>query len=113
MNDKYERYKRNYPVSWDQLHRDTKALSWRLHDLNKTWKGIVTITRGGLVPAAVCGRLRGAVHSRIADRLTHGRAGHAHTYLPSPIADPFPYGSTSHTHAHLASHHGHSHGPPH
>ena len=56
MNDKYERYKRNYPVSWDQLHRDTKALSWRLHDLNKTWKGIVTITRGGLVPAAVIAR---------------------------------------------------------
>ena len=56
MNDKYERYKRNYPVSWDQLHRDTKALSWRLHDLNKTWKGIVAVTRGGLVPAAVIAR---------------------------------------------------------
>jgi xanthine phosphoribosyltransferase len=56
MSEKYDRYKRNYPVSWDQLHRDTKALSWRLHDMGKAWKGIVAITRGGLVPAAVIAR---------------------------------------------------------
>jgi xanthine phosphoribosyltransferase len=56
MNKKYDRYRRKYPVSWDQLHRDTKALSWRLHDLEKTWKGIVAVTRGGLVPAAVIAR---------------------------------------------------------
>ncbi|MCP4670542.1 MAG: xanthine phosphoribosyltransferase [Desulfobacula sp.] len=62
MNDKYERYKRNYPVSWDQLHRDTKALSWRLHDLEKTWKGIVAVSRGGLVPAAVIARELGIHH---------------------------------------------------
>ena len=56
MSDKNERYKRNYPISWEQLHRDAKALSWRLHDLNRTWKGIVAVTRGGLVPAAIIAR---------------------------------------------------------
>nr|WP_319491139.1 xanthine phosphoribosyltransferase [uncultured Desulfobacter sp.] len=56
MSNKNERYQRNYPISWEQLHRDAKALSWRLHDLNLTWKGIVAITRGGLVPAAIIAR---------------------------------------------------------
>ena len=51
-----ERYQKTYPISWDQLHRDTKALSWRLHDLGKSWKGVVAVTRGGLVPAAVIAR---------------------------------------------------------
>ena len=56
MSAKQDRYNRNFPVSWDRLHRDTKALSWRLHDLGKRWKGIVAVTRGGLVPAAVIAR---------------------------------------------------------
>jgi xanthine phosphoribosyltransferase len=56
MSAEQDRYNRNFPVSWDQLHRDTKALSWRLHDLGKRWKGIVAVTRGGLVPAAVIAR---------------------------------------------------------
>lgn len=56
MSAEQDRYNRNFPVSWDQLHRDTKALSWRLHDLGKRWKGIVAVTRGGLVPAALIAR---------------------------------------------------------
>ncbi|MBU1341945.1 MAG: xanthine phosphoribosyltransferase [Proteobacteria bacterium] len=56
MSRKEDRYNRSYPISWEQLHRDAKALSWRLHDVEKTWKGIVAITRGGLVPAAVIAR---------------------------------------------------------
>jgi len=56
MDKKQDRYNRSYPISWEQLHRDSKALSWRLHDREKSWKGIVAITRGGLVPAAVIAR---------------------------------------------------------
>ncbi|WP_321493805.1 xanthine phosphoribosyltransferase [uncultured Desulfobacter sp.] len=56
MSDKNERYSRSYPISWEQLHRDVKALSRRLHDLNRAWKGIVAVTRGGLVPAAIVAR---------------------------------------------------------
>ena len=48
-------YKRTYPISWDQLHRDSKALAWRLLD-EHYFKGLIAITRGGLVPAAVIAR---------------------------------------------------------
>ncbi len=47
-----ERY---YTVTWDQLHRDAKALAWRLHERGP-WVGIVAITRGGLIPAAIIAR---------------------------------------------------------
>ena len=42
-----------FPVSWDQFHRDARALAWRIAGLNKEFTGIVCITRGGLVPAAI------------------------------------------------------------
>ena len=48
-----------FPVSWDQFHRDCKALAWRLAGMADTkgeWKAIVSITRGGLVPAAIIAR---------------------------------------------------------
>ncbi len=50
-----DRYQKTYPISWQQLHRDSKALAWRLVE-RKTWKGIVAITRGGLVPASIIAR---------------------------------------------------------
>ena len=48
-------YQKSFPVSWDQLHRDAKALAWRLAE-EGPWTGIVAITRGGLVPAAIVAR---------------------------------------------------------
>ncbi|GGA54531.1 xanthine phosphoribosyltransferase [Nitratireductor aestuarii] len=45
-----------FPVTWDQFHRDARALAWRLAGTNNNWKAIVCITRGGLVPAAVIAR---------------------------------------------------------
>lgn len=44
-----------YPVSWDELHRNGKALAWRLLDKG-SWTGIISVTRGGLVPAAIIAR---------------------------------------------------------
>lgn len=44
-----------FTVIWDQLHRDAKALAWRLHAFGP-WKGIVAVTRGGLIPAAIVAR---------------------------------------------------------
>ena len=44
-----------YTVTWDQLHRDSRALAWRLLE-HAPWRGIVAITRGGLIPAAVVAR---------------------------------------------------------
>ena len=55
MTDKNSRYIKTYPISWEQLHRDSKALSWRLVELGEM-KGIIAITRGGLVPAAIIAR---------------------------------------------------------
>jgi xanthine phosphoribosyltransferase len=44
-----------FPVSWDQFHRDSRALAWRLHEAGP-FETIVCITRGGLVPAAIVAR---------------------------------------------------------
>lgn len=48
-------YRKDFPVSWEELHRNARALSWRLLELGP-WKGIIAITRGGLVPAAIIAR---------------------------------------------------------
>ena len=48
-----------FPVSWDQFHRDARALAWRLAGKGPDggpFEGIVCITRGGLVPAAIVAR---------------------------------------------------------
>lgn len=46
---------KTFPVTWDELHRNAKALAWRLID-GGPWKGIIAVTRGGLVPAAIVAR---------------------------------------------------------
>ncbi len=48
-------YVRNFPVSWEELHRDSRALAWRLVEAGP-WKGLIAVTRGGLVPAAIIAR---------------------------------------------------------
>jgi xanthine phosphoribosyltransferase len=44
-----------FPVSWDQFHRDARALAWRLNGVGP-FHALVAITRGGLVPAAIVAR---------------------------------------------------------
>ena len=44
-----------FPVSWDQFHRDARALAWRLNAAGP-FSAMVTVTRGGLVPAAIVAR---------------------------------------------------------
>jgi len=46
---------KQFPVSWDQFHRDARALAWRLAEAGP-FKAIVCITRGGMVPAAIVAR---------------------------------------------------------
>ncbi|WP_299348217.1 xanthine phosphoribosyltransferase [uncultured Maritalea sp.] len=46
---------KSFPVSWDQFHRDSRALAWRLN-AEGPFDAIVCITRGGLVPAAIIAR---------------------------------------------------------
>lgn len=48
-----------FPVSWDQFHRDARALAWRLAS-SGPFAAVVCITRGGLVPAAIVARELGS-----------------------------------------------------
>src|ERR1700739_3761409 len=67
-------YHKTFPVSWRELPRDARALAWRLADLGP-FKGLVAITRGGLVPAAIIAR---ELNLRLIDTVcssTHDRMG--------------------------------------
>ena len=50
-----EKWQKNFPVSWDQFHRDSRALAWRLSSAGR-FDAVVAVTRGGLVPAAIVAR---------------------------------------------------------
>ncbi len=45
----------DFPVSWEELHRHARALASRLLELGP-FKGIIAVSRGGLVPASVVAR---------------------------------------------------------
>ena len=49
------RYEDDIVISWPELHRDARYLSEMLHEIG-SWTGIIAITRGGLVPAALVAR---------------------------------------------------------
>ncbi len=53
-------HEKGFHVSWDQLHRDSRALAWRLDgrgpDAEGAWKAVVAITRGGMAPAMIVAR---------------------------------------------------------
>ena len=53
--DMSDSYQKSFPVSWEELHRTSKALAWRLLELGP-FTGVVAVTRGGLVPAAIVAR---------------------------------------------------------
>jgi xanthine phosphoribosyltransferase len=58
MNDRLP-HEKGFHVSWDQLHRDARALAWRLqgHGPDKgAWRAVVAITRGGMAPAMIVAR---------------------------------------------------------
>lgn len=47
---------KRFIVSWDRFHQDSKALAWRLIEKREDWKGIIAITRGGMIPAGIIAR---------------------------------------------------------
>ena len=52
-------YEKGFHISWDQIHRDSRALAWRLDGMGPaggSWRGIVAITRGGMAPAMIVAR---------------------------------------------------------
>ena len=58
MNDQLP-HEKGFHVSWDQIHRDSRALAWRLDGKgpeNGSWRAVVAITRGGMAPAMIVSR---------------------------------------------------------
>ncbi len=52
-------HEKGFHISWDQIHRDSRALAWRLDGkgpIDGTWNAIVAITRGGMAPAMIIAR---------------------------------------------------------
>ena len=51
-------HEKGFHVSWDQLHRDARALAWRLQGEapEDGWRAVVAITRGGMAPAMIVAR---------------------------------------------------------
>ncbi len=53
-------HEKGFHVSWDQIHRDARALAWRLDKRGPgpdgAWRAIVAITRGGMAPAMIVAR---------------------------------------------------------
>lgn len=51
---------KSFHVSWDQLHRDARALAWRLDRQGPGdeggWRAVLAITRGGMAPAVIVAR---------------------------------------------------------
>ena len=50
---------KSFLVSWDQLHRDSRALAWRLdchNSANCEWRALVAVARGGMAPAMIIAR---------------------------------------------------------
>ncbi len=58
MNDRLP-HEKGFHVSWDQIHRDSRALAWRLDGKGPEdghWHAVVAITRGGMAPAMIVAR---------------------------------------------------------
>ncbi|MEM0946581.1 MAG: xanthine phosphoribosyltransferase [Pseudomonadota bacterium] len=52
-------HEKGFHVSWDQIHRDARALAWRLDGHGPDdggWRAVVAITRGGMAPAMIVSR---------------------------------------------------------
>ena len=46
-------HEKGFHISWDQIHRDSRALAWRLDGQGPNdgaWRAVVAITRGGMAP---------------------------------------------------------------
>jgi xanthine phosphoribosyltransferase len=90
MNDRLP-HEKGFHISWDQIHRDSRALAWRLDGHGPddgAWKAIVAITRGGMAPAMIAAR---ELDIRIVDTISiksyDGQDQSVATLLKAPDAE--------------------------
>jgi xanthine phosphoribosyltransferase len=84
-------HEKGFHISWDQIHRDSRALAWRLDGRGPDdghWRAIVAVTRGGMAPAMIIAReldirLVDTISVKSYDHQTQGEA----QVLSKPDAD--------------------------
>ena len=85
-------HEKGFHVSWDQIHRDARALAWRLDGHgpdNGGWRAVVAITRGGLVPAMIVSR---ELDIRVVDTISVSSYAHQDQRAASRFGDQIPPG---------------------
>lgn len=81
-------HEKGFHVSWDQLHRDARALAWRLDGQGPddgNWRAVVAITRGGMAPATIVARELGI---RTVDTISVKSYNHQTQSAPQVIKFP-------------------------
>ena len=87
MNDRLP-HEKGFHVSWDQLHRDSRALAWRLDGKGPedgAWRAVVAITRGGMAPAMIVAR---ELDIRMVDTISVKSYNHQAQTEPRVIKSP-------------------------
>lgn len=83
-------HEKGFHVSWDQLHRDARALAWRLDGHGPddgAWRAVVAITRGGMAPAMIVAR---ELDIRVVDTISVKSYDHQTQREPTVIKAPDP-----------------------
>ena len=81
-------HEKGFHVSWDQIHRDSRALAWRLDGQgpdNGAWRAVVAITRGGMAPAMIVAR---ELDIRVVDTISVKSYNHQSQTEPGVIKAP-------------------------
>ncbi|ANT61387.1 xanthine phosphoribosyltransferase [Salipiger sp. CCB-MM3] len=82
-------HEKGFHVSWDQLHRDSRALAWRLQshapEGGGEWRAVVAITRGGMAPAMIIAR---ELNIRMVDTISVKSYNHQEQSEPKVIKFP-------------------------
>ena len=80
-------HEKGFHVSWDQLHRDARALAWRLQGEAPEggWRAVVAITRGGMAPAMIVAR---ELDIRTVDTISVKSYNHQSQTAPVVIKSP-------------------------
>jgi len=81
-------HEKGFHVSWDQLHRDARALAWRLDGQGPGdggWTAVVAVTRGGMAPAMIVAR---ELDIRVVDTISVKSYNHQEQTEPRVIKAP-------------------------